>query len=54
VNQVAEAGWNLDTIIAYLKEHGASMEMDNDGQIVVYTNLTTGSDGELLEMGDWE
>lgn len=45
---IADKGWNLDTIIAYIAEHGASIEEDNYGQIVIYTELAEDDEGRLI------
>lgn len=40
-------GWNLDDILDYLHKHGAEVDMDNEGQIILYTELYENGDGEL-------
>lgn len=39
--------WNTDTLIAYIKEHSPDIELDNDGQVVIYTGTWQRPDGSL-------
>jgi hypothetical protein len=40
--------WNLDTILEYIGKNGAEIGEDNDGQIVIYTNLFENLAGVLV------
>jgi hypothetical protein len=40
----------IEEAIGVLEFYGASIDRDNYGQIVVYTNLTRDKDDNLLEM----
>lgn len=34
------AGWDVETLLAYLKEtSGGDVEQDNNGQVIIYTGL---------------
>lgn len=44
--------WNLDTIIEYISKNGAEIGEDNDGQIVIYTNLFENEAGVLIPFSD--
>jgi hypothetical protein len=44
--------WNLDDVMNYVSENGGEVGVDNDGQIVIYTNLRENAEGELEVMGD--
>ena len=46
---IATKGWNLDTVLAYIKEHGADIEEDTFGNIVIYPNLHEDTNGNLRE-----
>ena len=37
-------------LINQLQELGASIDYDNEGQLIIYSNLITNDDGELVEM----
>jgi hypothetical protein len=44
---VIEKGWNVDDILDWLKRTGASVEKDNEGQIIIYTDLYENEEGGL-------
>jgi effector-binding domain-containing protein len=46
--------WNLDTIIEYIKVHGAEIGEDNEGQIIIYTNLKTDESDNLISFDEIE
>lgn len=48
-NQVLKSGWNLDDVLAYLVEHGATIDMDNDHQIIIFTDLYQAPGGALYD-----
>ena len=50
VKIIAPAGWNVDTILDYLRDNCPDLEMDNDGQLVLYTGLTETPEAELAEL----
>lgn len=43
---VIAKGWNVDDILDWLKKYGASIEKDNEGQII-YTDLYENEEGGL-------
>lgn len=46
--KVLKKGWNVDDILTFLKDHHCPhVEKDNDGQIVLYTDLYEDEDGSL-------
>lgn len=45
--KIMEKGWNVDDLIAHVQKHGAEIGKDNDGQIVIYTDLFQHTDGAL-------
>jgi len=47
---VALKGWNLDTILEYLKKNGAQLEEDNAGDFLLYTGLREDKDGNLVRV----
>lgn len=44
-----DKGWNVDTLLAYLREHCPEIDEDNEGQIVIYTGLYQTPDGGLTD-----
>lgn len=47
---VADKAWNVDDVIAYIKETGkVDVEEDNFGNIVLYACLHEDDDGRLVE-----
>lgn len=40
-------GWNNDTLLEYLSNCGFSIDTDNEGQVIIYTNLFIQNDGSL-------
>jgi|tagenome__1003787_1003787.scaffolds.fasta_scaffold15581456_1 hypothetical protein len=44
---VIAKGWNVDDILDFLHNYGANIEKDNDGQIIIYTNLYENEEGGL-------
>lgn len=47
LTKIFEAGWNLDNIREWMRDHGASVEVDNDGQVILYTGLIEAPDRSL-------
>lgn len=47
---VIEAPWNVDDVIEYMRKHCPDVEKDNDGQIILYTNLYEDTDRNLREL----
>lgn len=45
--KVFNEDWNVDDLIAHIRKHGANVEQDNDGQIMLYTDLFIHKDGCL-------
>lgn len=45
--KVYGADWNMDTLLEYLQKQGASVEQDNTGQLILYTELFEWTDGTL-------
>ena len=37
--KIANQGWNVDTLVDWMKDHCPAVEADNDGQIVLYTDV---------------
>jgi hypothetical protein len=47
MKKIYEANWNVDSLIEYISTEGATVEQDNDGQIILYTDLWEHADGSL-------
>jgi hypothetical protein len=39
--------WNVDDILEFLRQNGANVEQDNDGQIILCTDLYENEEGGL-------
>lgn len=47
MTQIYGKGWNVDTLAAHITKHGAEADKDNEGQIILYTDLYEHGDGTL-------